>query len=257
MVNVVMANLTGCNIGSDCRHGDGIGEAGAQKWMARVIAQLQLRGLCAGQHETGVTDEIAVATKCDGPWEGYHVANFGGGKVVWSPNAARPTWTPQSGCSATPPPTPLPTPTPGPVPTPSPTPVPGACPVPVPGPLARFDAKVHVQGPNWTTLDSTPLVGPDAAFCAAIGYTDGRRYCPPRAEGGTDIQACNELVVGVYIPADAGWPKWFWNDVFVPVDGLTEGVAHDANPYHLLLRPSLHGTAKVCGQNGVCGAVTR
>jgi hypothetical protein len=89
-------------------------------------------------------------------------------------------------------------------------------------------------------------------FCRAIGYTDGRRFCPPRTEGGPDAQAeirvCNEQTVGP-MPT---WPKWFWNGVEVPLEGL-EGVVHHENPYNLLVRPALHGTAQACGQNGVCG----
>lgn len=270
LINRAMSTITGCQVGTDCPHGEGPGEVGAQRWMARVIGELRRMGLCAGQHVDGATDEIAVSTRCEGPYEGYHVANYGGGKVVWSPNAARPTWTPIAGCSPQPPvpPTPIPpTPTPGPTPTPEPSP--GACPSPTPGPLGRWEAKVHNRGPNWITLDSTPLVGPDAEFCKAIGFTDGRRYCPPRAEcpnSGTaaekaacqaTIGACNELVVG----EPANYPMWFWNGQRVPRTGETgfpgiEGVQHDENPYHLLVRPGLHGTADVCSKDDdVCGRV--
>jgi hypothetical protein len=191
MVNVVMTNLTGCMPGSDCRHGDGIGEVGAQKWMARVIAQLQLRGLCAGQHETGVTDEIAVATQCNGPWEGYHVANFGGGKVVWSPNAARPTWTPQSGCSAGPPPSPLPTPTPGPVPTPTPPPA-GSCPIPAPGDNWVYDLKFH----GGQLLDLTPWVGNPTRTPNVPWPGCGVNRCPISIEKGPIAAACGETLFG-------------------------------------------------------------
>ena len=112
---------------------------------------------------------------------------------------------------------------------------------------------MHLYGPNWTTLTSTPLVGPDAAFCAAIGYKDARRFCPPRTEGGPDAQAeigaCNALIVG----AMPEWPKWYWDVQYVPEDGLGIGIAHHENPYNLRVRPALHGTAKVCGRDGVCG----
>lgn len=149
-----------------------------------------------------------------------------------------------------------------PTPTPSPTPSPLAgCPSPVPGPLARWEAKIHNRGPNWWTLDSTPLVGPDAEFCKAIGFTDARRYCPPRAEGTPEaiIRACNELVVG----EPANYPMWFWNGQRVPRATDTgipsiEDVQHDENPfnpYHLLVRPGKHGNADVCGKGDVCGRV--
>jgi hypothetical protein len=245
LVNEVMAGLTGCDVGSSCPHGEGIGDSGAQKWMNRVIYELRKRGVCAGQHVAGSeelkrrksaltvlgTDEIAVAVGvCEGPWEGGHIANFGGGKVVWYPGASRPSWTPVSGCGIQPSPT-----------------RPWSLSPPVRG-RSRWEARV--RGGCWTTLTGT-LVGPDAAFCRVIGYTDGRRYCPPRAEGGTDIKECNEVTVGKM----PNWPTWFWNGVIVPPDGLPEGVMHHENPYNLLVRPELRGTATVCGENGVCGEV--
>ena len=83
-VNSVMTALTGCSVGSDCDHGSGPGDTGAQAWMARVTAALRAQSLCAGQHRDGETDEIAVARNCRGHWEGYHVANYGAAKVVWA-----------------------------------------------------------------------------------------------------------------------------------------------------------------------------
>jgi len=141
-------------------------------------------------------------------------------------------------------PEPVPTPTPG--PTPIPPPSGGLCTNPTPGPLAKWEVKVHVRGPNWTTLDSTALVGPDAMYCSQIGYTDGRRFCPPRTEGTAEaiIRQCLLDVVG-----QPPFPVWKWNGSTT----LPEGIQHDDNPYHLLVRPWLHGTAEVCGSNGVCG----
>lgn len=90
VVNQVMAQLSGCNPGSDCYIGDRYTD---QTWFAAVTAALRARGLCAGQHEVGYTDEIAVSdTGCTGLWYGYHVFNYGGLKVVWSPGASRGAW---------------------------------------------------------------------------------------------------------------------------------------------------------------------
>ncbi len=51
------------------------------------------QGFCAGRHEEGHTDEIAVSnTGCTGRWFGYHIYNYGGGKVVWNPGAQRGWW---------------------------------------------------------------------------------------------------------------------------------------------------------------------
>ena len=100
---------------------------------------------------------------------------------------------PRTGATPSPSPTPRPSPVPSPsAPTPTPTPTPGytGCGNPLPGPIGRVDAKVHIRGPNQITLDSTPLVGPDAAYCAQVGFTDGRRFCAVRPEGHPERFAC-------------------------------------------------------------------
>ena len=42
---------------------------------------------------------------------------------------------------------------------------------------------MHGAAATASLLDSTPLVGPDAAYCKRIGFTDGRTFCPVRLEG--------------------------------------------------------------------------
>ena len=92
-------------------------------------------------------------------------------------------------------PAPKATPTPGPSPEPSPgaTPEPSSptegaaeCGSPTPPALSRLNVKVHLKGETSWVLDSTPLVGPDAAYCAKIGFTDGRSSLrrPPRGQRG-------------------------------------------------------------------------
>ena len=56
------------------------------------------------------------------------------------------------------------------------------CGKPYPPPIHHFNAKVHTPGIAYVTLDSTPVVGPDVVYCATIGYTDNRSYCPVRPE---------------------------------------------------------------------------
>jgi hypothetical protein len=90
LVNSTMETLSGCPRGSDCYIGDRYTD---QTWFAAVTAELRNRGLCAGQHEVGHTDEIAVSmTGCGGLWFGYHVFNYGGLKVVWNNGAQRGSW---------------------------------------------------------------------------------------------------------------------------------------------------------------------
>jgi hypothetical protein len=95
-VNAVMGSLSGCGIGSDCTittvGGSSVDEI-CQNWFAAVATELRNQGYCAGQHTEGHTDEIAVSnTCCEGKWYGYHICNYGGGKVVWNPGARRGWW---------------------------------------------------------------------------------------------------------------------------------------------------------------------
>jgi hypothetical protein len=95
-VNEVMVALSGCGVGSDCPitgfPGTNAGEV-CQSWFAAVTKALRDKGYCAGQHEVGYTDEIAVSnTGCGGKWYGYHICFYGGPKVVWNPGARRGWW---------------------------------------------------------------------------------------------------------------------------------------------------------------------
>jgi len=95
-VNAAMRSLTGCNPGSSCPLSSYPGAnqyEKCQSWFAAVNAKLREQGFCAGLHEEGQTDEIAVSnTGCSGRWYGYHVCNYGGPLVVWTPGARRGWW---------------------------------------------------------------------------------------------------------------------------------------------------------------------
>jgi len=206
-VNHSMQMLTGCDVGSDCRTG-----SSPQEWQARVVLSLRDHGFCAGQHEMGVTDEIAVAcdilsaddmnclsATCSTFWEGKHVANFSSpdnAKVVWSPGADRDSWKP-SGCE----PNPTPTPTPTPLPTPGPTPTPGpACPIPPPGDDWIGDLKPE-SGQN---LDLTVWVGnpthtKDKPYVGCLP-----RRCPLAAEKGDVALACQLALFGTPVWGTSG-----------------------------------------------------
>jgi hypothetical protein len=85
------------------------------------------------------------------------------------------------------------------------------CGQPYPPPVTRFSCTVHLRSPEYDTLDSTPLVGPDVAYCAAIGYTDGRSFCPVRLDGAPDRYACEIWRVGN--ADDTGYPGPTWTKV--------------------------------------------
>jgi len=158
--------------------------------------------------------------------------------------------------SPTPDPTPQPSPTPntpGPDPTPDPDPDPpnsGGCGKPTPPPVSRMKAKVHLKGSRGSTLDSTPLVGPDGGYCAKIGFTDGRSYCPVRPEGAPDREACEAKVVGR--AADTGRPGPTWTRNGKLCNGQ-DCENHPDNQYLLLAYKT--GSYEACAKNGVCGTV--
>jgi hypothetical protein len=85
-INAALKTLTGCEVNSDCRV-----PWGDQAFFAAVAAELRKQGLCAGQHDEGATDEIAVGAR-PGEVEGHHVYNYGGGRVAWAPGSYRDTW---------------------------------------------------------------------------------------------------------------------------------------------------------------------
>jgi hypothetical protein len=87
-------------------------------------------------------------------------------------------------------------------------PIGSGCGRPYPPVVTRFNCKVHIRGPEYYTLDSTPIVGPDAEYCAAIGYTDGRSLCAIRVEGTPDRAACENWRVGKAQDTGRPGPTW-------------------------------------------------
>jgi hypothetical protein len=185
-VNTAMRTLTGCDIGTDCRT-----NMEPDEWMHAVIDLVQRTGLCAGRHidtTPGGTDEIAVTADCSGWWEGYKIYNYGGGKVIWSPNADRPAWKidPKhcDGGGTEPPPA-------------------GDCPQPHPDvSKMQFKCREHngILDCTWVTVNQ-----PD--FCASIGYCcmpgspcncnecgaagcTPRGGCPVRGDGNPERPVC-------------------------------------------------------------------
>lgn len=151
-------------------------------------------------------------------------------------------------------PTPTPTPTPGATPTPpAPTPTPGTsgqCGQPLPPPVTQMAVKVHIHGPNMDTLDSTPLIGPDSAYCRQIGFTDGRSYCPVRAEGAPDRSACETYAIGSAEDTGRPGPTWTYNGQYCSYPYC------DNNPDNqYLLYAYVSGTFVACTKDGVCGSV--
>ncbi len=160
------------------------------------------------------------------------------------------------GLTPSPSPKPTPTPFPGPTPTPNPGPTPtpepdGPCTNPTPGPLAKIDVKIHIYGANRLILDSTPLVGPDADYCRKIGFTDGRRYCPPRPEGHPQRYACDGMLMGEADDTGRIGPTWFVDHKPCVIENGCEN--HPDNQF--LSFAYKKGFFEACAHNGVCGSL--
>ena len=126
-----------------------------------------------------------------------------------------------------------------------------------PQPIDHFNAKVHTRGPDYYSLDSTPIVGPDANYCAAIGYTDGRAWCPVRAEGSRDRVECENWRAGKARDTGRDGPTWRCRDradrrVLQGPEGAN-GARTTPTPGTGLARRG--GTYVVCAKNGACGEV--
>lgn len=161
-------------------------------------------------------------------------------------------------------PAPQPTPTPVPGTEPEADPVPaipgggggvsGSCGEPVPPPISRMNVKLHGAAGDRALLDSTPIVGPDAAYCKRIGFTDGRTFCPVRGEGHPERQACEAARVGRASDTGRAGPTWSANGKRCNgPDGGTACLNHPDNQYLAFAYGS--GTFKACAQSGVCGEV--
>jgi hypothetical protein len=175
--------------------------------------------------------------------------------VAVTPTAQPPTSPPPAPVFGPGAPKATPTPEASPEPTPGATPAPpsaSGCGSPTPPPLSRVNVKVHIRGADTWVIDSTPLVGPDAVYCAKIGFTDGRSFCPVRPEGNPERGACEEYVTGRAADTGRPGPTWYLGGGFCT--GRAAGCEnHPENQYQVLAYRG--GTYRACGRNGVCGEV--
>jgi hypothetical protein len=162
------------------------------------------------------------------------------------------------GGAPTTPATPVPTPIPAPTPDPNVPPADSGCGQPYPPKLSRLSAKVHLKDKDYWTLDATPQIGPNGDYCAAIGFTDGRLFCPVRPEGAPDRAACENWRIG--IAKDTGKPGPTWT--FTPPDGTQtyctgpdSGCEHNDNPFQMNAYKG--GIYQVCAADppGLCDQV--
>ena len=126
------------------------------------------------------------------------------------------------------------------------------CGAPYPPPISRMNCKVHLFASDISTLDSTPIVGHDQAYCAAIGFTDGRSLCAVRPETSSERVPCETWRVGYARDTGRPGPTWTVNGQFCT--GKASGCEnHPTNQYGLLVYAT--GSYQVCAQTGSCCTV--
>jgi hypothetical protein len=127
------------------------------------------------------------------------------------------------------------------------------CGKPYPPPISRFNSKIHLWGPDYVTLDSTAIVGPNLEYCALIGYTDGRDQCPVRVTGDPERVPCEQWAVGKAKDTGRYGPTWTLNGEYCKGLAVNGCENHPEDQYGLLAAKG--GTYVMCGQNGACGQV--
>jgi hypothetical protein len=95
-------------------------------------------------------------------------------------------------------------------PTPSPTSTPIAQCVPTPPSIHGLRIQILVDSGFKKVLVSRPIVGPDAAYCAA--YSTGGQYCPTAPEGDPRAVPCDLLVMGKATDTGRPGPTWSWSN---------------------------------------------
>jgi hypothetical protein len=81
------------------------------------------------------------------------------------------------------------------------------CGRPYPPPITRFGCKVALRANAYYTGDATPYVGPDLAYCEALGFV-GQTICPIRREGWPDRTECENWRVGRAKDTGRYGPTW-------------------------------------------------
>jgi hypothetical protein len=127
---------------------------------------------------------------------------------------------------------------------------------PFPPPISSFGIKVELKNGDFWTLDSTPQIRANGAYCAQIGYTDGRTFCPVRAEGTAQRVPCEGWRVGIAKDTGLLGPTWTRDGAFCT--GEASGCANDPhNQFHVLVYASDGGSHnyKACTDVGFCGSL--
>jgi hypothetical protein len=109
---------------------------------------------------------------------------------------------------------------------------------------------------DYWVMDSTPLVGPDGAYCSRIGFV-GETICPIRPEGSEDREACELWRVGTAKDTAKPGPTW----TVTLKDGTTSYCTGPTGPCEhfqnqpFTVKAYVGGLYKACSEAGACGQV--
>lgn len=209
-----------------------------EAYMEGIVANLRAAGLCAERDpDDGLQETIRAKLEAD--YSEDFDTLLSSGHMRRGPGAYRQTCTPAS--------FPLNREEDAP-------PIGSGCGRPYPPPVTRFNCKVHIKGSEYYTLDSTPIVGHDVAYCALIGFTDGRSLCPVRQEGAPDREACEAWRVGKAQDTGRYGPTWRKADGSF-CTGPESGCQNHPNTQYSLWT-YVGGTYTLSIENGVTCSVT-
>jgi hypothetical protein len=125
------------------------------------------------------------------------------------------------------------------------------CGAPYPPPISRMNCTLHLSSGGVDVLDSTAIVGHDAAYCAAVGFPD-RSLCPVRPENSPERRPCEGWRLGLARDTGRPGPTWTVGGRFCT--GQASGCEnHPTNQHQLLVYAA--GTYTVCAQTGACCSV--
>jgi len=203
-------------------------------YLAGLVANLQAAGLCAQRDPDDYNYEQLQVKSENGFSENFDVL-LGDGYMWHNGAAYRATCVPAS----------------FPVERGADLPAVGSgCGRPYPPPLHHIVVGLHLARGSFDVLDSTPIVGPDAEYCAAVGFTDGRSLCPVRPEGSPERAACEAWRVGRAEDTQRDGPTWR-RDGRLCAEGGCEN--EPTNQYLLIAIDS--GLYTACAENGICGEI--
>lgn len=202
-------------------------------YMEGLVANVRAAGVCAERDpDDGAQETVRIKSMVEFS-ENYDVL-LGSGHIRRGDGAYRATCSPSN----------FPVERSGDVP-----PLGSGCGRPYPPPVTRMNCKVHTKGPEYYTLDSTPIVGHDLAYCTQMGYT-GISLCPVRPYGWPDKEACENWRVGTAQDTGRPGPTWRRDGQFCtgPESGCQN---HPDNQYGLWsFNAKSGGTYTVTAANG-------